>query len=63
MIGLKAKRYIIIDPQQVLAGEIATHVIHPDDIVLTEVDHGVNVVLKQGVQIIRYLKNLTEQGQ
>ena len=61
MIGFKAKKYFIIDPQQVFAGEIVTHVIHPDDIVLKEIDHGISIVLKQGLQIIRYLKNLTEE--
>ena len=61
MISFKPRKYFIIDPQHVLAGEVMTHASHPDDIVLTEIDTGIRIVLKQGLQIIRYLKNLTEE--
>jgi len=60
MINFKSRKYLIIDSKQALAGELVTQAIHPGDLVITELDDGISLVLKQGVQIIKYLKTLTD---
>ena len=48
MINFKPRKYLIIDPKQVLAGETTTKVIDSGDLVITEFDDGISLVLKQG---------------
>ena len=58
---LKQKKYLIIDPKQVLAGKIMAQNIYPDDLVLTELGNGIRIILKHGIQIAKHLKSLTHE--
>mgnify|MGYP000946466146 FL=1 len=58
MLNLKPKKYLIIDPKQVLAGDITTHNIQPGDLILSKINSGIGIVLAQSVNIVKYVKIL-----
>ncbi len=51
-----------MDSKQAFAGKVTTYHLSPDDLALKEIENGgIHIMLKNGIEIIRYLQNLTDK--